>query len=466
MVYSPNVVSAIVNNDLCSGCGVCAGCCPRNNLSMAWRSDGDLVPTLSGKCPPSCNVCVRVCPFGESADNEAQLAQEVFGGTAGISVHQDIGYHLSSLVGYSCIHQHRLKGSSGGMATWMMEMLLLNGCVDEVICVGPTNDRQRLFAYQIVDNVNQLRQMAGSRYYPVDAAQAIRTLNSSDIEKRYAFIGLPCTLKGLRLAMKFMPRLKRRIAYMLGLVCGHLPNRYYTEYLSGLSQVPPDQIVSADYRRKIKNQCANNYHFRATAPANRFGKDVSWNEIKSIWGNNYFQVNSCNFCDDVFAELADAVFMDAWLPEYQRDPRGTSVIVVRRPDIHDLFLSGCKTGNCRLEEIAIARVARCQQGVIHKKRKLLGARLYCARSRGLTVPRKRFAPDVDGYRKHRRIIDASMKVQQTSKQVWPALKAKNRFRFPIRFSILSWPLYWQQWVDRFHRVIKDPSRLLQRVMKG
>ena len=163
---------------------------------MVWREDGDLVPALTGKCPPSCDVCLRICPFSKYAKSEDHLAKERFESVPGISVHKDIGFYLESFVGYSTINQHRENGSSGGMATWVLEALLLNDLVDSVICVGPTTNRGKLFSYQIINDVKELKQMSSSRYYPIDAGQVIRELTTLKPEKRYAFIGLPCTLKG------------------------------------------------------------------------------------------------------------------------------------------------------------------------------------------------------------------------------------------------------------------------------
>lgn len=462
---SHSVISDIVQNNFCSGCGICAGCCPHGSLSMVWRDDGDLVPTLAGKCPSSCDICLRICPFSKQAKSEDQLAKERFESVPGISVHKDIGFYLESFVGYSMVDQHRENGSSGGMATWVLEGLLLNDLVDAVICVGPTNNRGKLFSYQIISEVKELRQMSGSRYYPVDAGQVIRELITLKPDKRYAFIGLPCTLKGLRLAMNLIPSLNRSIVFVLGLVCGHLPNKYYTEYLSCLSQVQPDQLICAEYRRKKIGYRAGNYFFRATASDNRLGMDVSKKKIKTIWSNNYFQVNSCNFCDDVFSEVADAVFMDAWLPEYQQDYRGNSIIVSRHPQIRDILLAGHDTGTCCLNAIPIAKVSESQKDVIQKKRNLLGARLYYAESRNLAVPQKRFAPDKQMYQKKHREICAYMKIQNASKKNWPILKAKNRVRFPVSFLFFSLPLYWHYWMDRFQRILTEPSKLLRLVRK-
>ena len=50
-----------------------------------------------------------------------------------------------------------------------------------------------------------------------------------------------------------------------------------------------------------------------------------------------FQVNACNYCDDIFAETADVAFGDGWLPEYKMDWQGTNVVVSRHPDIDEII---------------------------------------------------------------------------------------------------------------------------------
>lgn len=85
--------------------------------------------------------------------------------------------------------------------------------------------------------------------------------------------------------------------------------------------------------------------------------------VSTVYSNGYFQIPGCFFCDDVFAECADVVFMDAWLPEYIDDPKGTSIIIVRNPEIAELI-----PGDANLEEIDIERVIYSQRAALRRKR--------------------------------------------------------------------------------------------------
>ncbi len=453
------VVSEIAAHDLCVGCGVCAACCPSGNLEMAWCDNGDLAPLARGECPSGCRVCTLVCPFGEGSASEDELARDRFSAFPGVSRDPEIGYWLEAFVGYSRVEGHRERGSSGGMASWLLETMMAEGRVDAVVCVGETNAPDRLFTYRILDRVEDIRAAAGSRYYPVDLAEVVARMNSRGPERRYAVVGLPCFLKGLGLARRALPRLRRRIPYTIGLTCGHLPNRFYTEHLARLSGISPRELVSAQYRRKEHTRQAGNYHFRARAADGRVGADVPFSRIAHIWSDGYFQLNACNYCDDVFAETADISLMDAWLPEHRQDPKGHSLLVVRHPDVSALLERGRKVDACRLNSIPVARVAESQRGGIFNKTEMLDARLYRARLKGIRAPEKRRSPDKDAYRKHRARIEAHFAIQQASKADWPKLKRKSPAAFRRRFLLTAWPLAWRRLTRRAMRVLKKPSLL-------
>jgi len=461
MIKSHQVVTEIVEQELCCGCGICAGACPSHSLKMAWRDNGDLAPVLTGECSPGCRLCLTVCPFGPQSTSIDRLARLRFNDSDDSRYDEVVGFYQEAFVGYSLTGGHRERGASGGMTTWLLETLLSKRLVDAVVCVGSAEGGERLFEYKIMNDVECLRAAAGSRYYPVDMAEAVSLMNRDNQDIRYAVVGLPCALKGLRLAMEAMPRLRRRIVYLFGLTCGHLPNRFYTEYLASLSGVAREALVTAQYRLKEETGHAGNYKFQAVAKNGRSGVAIPFFKISNIWNDGYFQVNACNYCDDVFAEVADAVFMDAWLPQYVRDTRGHSLLVVRHRNLLPLLTEGVDTGSCYLESLPIALITESQRGVIENKRTMLRGRLFAAGRHRKSVPITRYPADSEIYRRYRRKIEAHYSVQQVSKIQWPKLGDKNPVAFRFFLTWLSLPLLLGRIAARAQRALKKPSLFLR-----
>jgi len=88
-------------------------------------------------------------------------------------------------------------------------------------------------------------------------SQAIHTILRES--KRFAVIGLPCTLKALRLAMLVDEKLRGRIAVMAGLVCGQTKSRAFAQYPSLLQAMDPKQVCSFSFREKDTRCPASNF---------------------------------------------------------------------------------------------------------------------------------------------------------------------------------------------------------------
>jgi coenzyme F420 hydrogenase subunit beta len=146
------------------------------------------------------------------------------------------------------------------------------------------------------------------------------------------------------------------------------------------------EVTAVRYRGKSPDQPAINYHYVFTA-ADGEERKIFWNEgISEAWTNRWFTPAACNYCDDVFAECADVTCMDAWLPEYSQDSRGTSLVLVRSPAVREVLERG---QGVRLDPIPVERVIQSQAGVVAVKRRHLAYRLYLDRE---GAPKKRVAP--------------------------------------------------------------------------
>ncbi|MDY6893992.1 MAG: Coenzyme F420 hydrogenase/dehydrogenase, beta subunit C-terminal domain [Thermotogota bacterium] len=364
-----NILNEVVDKGWCVGCGMCAAICPKNRLDIRWNDSGELNPVeMDGAagCSENCFLCYHVCPAHGNTKNETEIGHQWYGSIAGIQHTVETGYFLSAYAGYS--REHRANGASGGMATWVLEQLLHEGTVSSVVAVGSMANADRLFDFKICKSIEDIRNCSRSAYYPVEASSVIRYILDND--GTYAVIGLPCLCKALRLAQEKFPLLRKRIGVVIGLVCGRQCSKYFAEYVCALGGGDPYKLKQIVFRAKDLTQPANNHLMEFSfegdngLPIN--GKRLWHDGIGTAFTNGYFQPNGCFYCDDVFAECADAVFMDAWLPEYVSDPKGNSLVIARSKRIDKLFEKENK--NIVLRPISINQVIKSQEGVIKRKR--------------------------------------------------------------------------------------------------
>lgn len=379
-----SVITEVVKQDLCIGCGMCAALCPQGSLAMQWNRFGEYNPSEVIPCTTECSLCLGVCPFADSDKNEDTLAKALYGDVPGIQHRSETGYFLASYVGYS--GNHRETSASGGITTWLLEMLLTKGVVDYIICVTPTGNLDKLFTFRIVDTVEGVRSGAGSVYYPVEMSNIMKKILG--MPGRYAIVGLPCFIKAIRLAQQRNKKLQERIVVCVGLVCGQLKSKHFTSYTATLAGVK-GTLTAVHYRGKSINQPASNFFFSFTT-AEGEKKKIFWNEgVNEAWTNRWFTPTACNYCDDIFAECADITCMDAWLPEYSQDGQGMSIVLVRSPMINKIVETG---SGVYLDSIPVERLVQSQTGVVALKREYLAYQLYLDLQEGLKKPRKRVLP--------------------------------------------------------------------------
>ncbi len=361
---------------------------------MRWNPEGLLLPHDQSRCAPACHLCLDVCPFQNHTDNEDTLAHAQYGLAPGIQRTPETGYYLDAWAGYAG-GGFRESGSSGGLASWFLASLLERGLADYVVCVGANPEPERLFSYQVCAHPAEVQAAAKSKYYPVEISDAVTRILQTP--GRYAVIGLPCTIKALRLAAASIPRLRERIVFHAGLVCGQTKSRAYTEYLIAKTDGDMTRSKTVEYRGKRADRPATEFSFRILDAQGNVSRTLGWaGAYTEAWSSGIFTPAACCFCDDVFAETADLVFMDAWLPAYTVDARGTSLMLVRSLSTQAVVEAGRSHEQVFLQPIGIEQVIASQAGVLDQKRKQLGHRLALARLKG-EVPIKRVPPRQPSY---------------------------------------------------------------------
>jgi coenzyme F420-reducing hydrogenase beta subunit len=329
-----------------------------------------------------------VCPFSNEGPDEDSIGEGLYGVES--EYDSRTGYYKDLYVGYVAEDDFRAKGTSGGIITWLASELLKTGSVDAVVHVKKVEnpDDGILFRYAVSRTEEEVAAGAKSRYYPVEMSEVVQQIK--EVSGSYVIIGLPCFIKAIRRAALVDPVLNDRVKFCIGLVCGHLKSRAFADCFGWQAGISPGHLEEVDFRVKLPGRTAGDYGVYLRGDGKEITRPTR-DFLGSNWGHNFFRYPACDFCDDVFAETADVVIGDAWLPEYDTDPHGTSIVVVRNSFLSGLIKEGVSQNRLRLESSCIEDIVMSQAGGLRDRREGLAYRLWLGQKCGW-VPRKRVSP--------------------------------------------------------------------------
>ncbi|AZQ76762.1 coenzyme F420 hydrogenase [Flaviflexus ciconiae] len=398
----------VVNAGMCVGCGGCSvitgGKIPMkvDNLGV-WQADpSQVLPTLQ-------EAASNVCPFADESPNETEIATEEF---PELPVHPKLGRYRSTFAARLTDQEYLEGSSSGGLTSWLLLQLLERGHIDGVLHVGSGNSVDGMFAYVVSHSADELQSRRKSIYYSTSMADAILSVRGNG--KRYALVGVPCFITAGRLLARNDVELRSQLSYFLGLVCGHLKSSAFAELLAWQLGIPPKELETVDFRVKNPAENAGSYDFSATSVTGETRQAPTSTLLGANWGLATFQLEACNFCDDVFAETADITFGDAWLPEFVSDWRGHNVIVTRHPLLAEIIEDGVTSGQVSRHDIGPDRSADSQAGNFRHRREGLQLRLHDDQSAGKWTPRKRVEATADINEKRKPIVRQRRELASTS----------------------------------------------------
>ena len=381
-------INSVISLGYCIGCGSCAAV--KGSPFVVSMNDEGYYHAVGSDSSLS-----SVCPFADGSLNEDILGRKLFGDIA----HDEyLGYHLESYAGSVKKEPYRMRGTSGGMATWLSVVLLEESLVDYVIHVKPSSDPSVLFSYGISSTKEEIIEGASSKYYPVEMSKVLEIVR--DRPGRYLLVGVPCFIKAVRLLSEKEPLFKERIVFTIGIVCGHLKSDRFAKSIGWELGVHPSSLKSIEFRKKL-----------AGHPASYFGVSVVGDDsiieapmdplIVSDWGHGLFRYQSCDYCDDVLAETADVTFGDAWLPEYEGDYRGNSIIVVRNSLI--LSIIEKHIDELDIKKISSKMIYQSQAAGFRHRRDGLSYRLFLKDLNSQWRPAKRVEPSDNHPEKRKKI---------------------------------------------------------------
>jgi len=292
-------IEHVLENGNCHQCGVCVGVCPTKAITIEQDEKKGMFPVFHRSLCTDCDLCYIACP-GEEFDWNG-LQTSIFGE---VPQDQDLGYYREVWSGYTNWGEIRQKGASGGVVSGILIGLLQKGEIDGAVVVKMDEEHPLQPKVYIARTPEEILQAQQSKYLPVPTGVIIEEVMKKD--GRYAVVALPCHLHGIRLAQQKMPRVRKRIVFQIGLICGFHPSFTNTTFLVRRAGVKNfDEIKEIRYRDD-------------TWPGgfNVIKKDGTNNMIHPVqdffWSHALFERERCATCTDAMAEFGDIVCGDEW----------------------------------------------------------------------------------------------------------------------------------------------------------
>ncbi len=377
-----NNIAEVVKAGLCTGCGTCVGVCSSEAIKM-YIQDGLLLPHVNTSKCINCRICVRCCP-GYSVDLTL-LKTEL-----SVSEHEDsfLGSFLNCYVGHGGSKETRGRSSSGGIVTQLLLYALRKGVIDGALVVGWSSNDPFEPQALIARSEAEILSSSGSKYCPVAAVSSLSSILSQ--RGKFAVVGLPCHIHGIRKAERVFRELEDRIVLHIGLFCGHTVNFNGTQVILRKLGLKKGSIKHIDYRSGgwpgyFSVQLENGQVLKI-----RY--NGGWNAYWNVFSPMLFTPLRCFMCPDQCNELADISTGDAWLPELKGESQGESILIARtKPG--SMILSEMQQNNLlSLREVPLSKVKESQAFNLNFKKKNLFARIALLKMLGRNQPRITPAP--------------------------------------------------------------------------
>lgn len=362
MNYKKKNIEKIYNYGLCTGCGTCVALCPNFAIELVKnKTKGIFIPKINDELCNNCGICFNACP-GHSV-NFNQFNNYFFN-----RVPEDIflGNYLKCYTGYACDCNIRYSSSSGGLVTGLLCFALKQGIIDGALITRMKKDNPLEPDPFVARTKKEIIASATSKYCPVPLNIALREILNTD--GKFAIVGLPCHIHGIRKAMmlndKLGEELRRKIVILLGLFCGMSRSFLATENLLKNLNIRKEELEGISYRGggwpgnmsiELKN---------GTIRSIPYPYSFDYGPIDFI----YTPIR-CLLCNDKVSKLSDISFGDAWFPEFKGNDNLGRSLIIARSDIGDKILQDAiSKKKIELNEINSARVSLSAQKLLNKKK--------------------------------------------------------------------------------------------------
>lgn len=410
MTNFPNVNYTLENN-LCTGCGICSGACPADAITTVVTG-GRFLPSIDhNKCRNSkgCHRCFDACP-GVGV-NLIKLSKELFTDKSTLE-DKMCGRYLKCYTGYSNDYDIRFHSASGGMVSQFLIWLLENNKIDGALVSKFDKSNPLKVKSFIARNKEDVLAAKSSKYAPVSLHEAIKVLKAVP-EGKYVVVGLPCHIHGFRKIESIDKKLASKVFGHFAIYCSASRTFNFTEYIMKEREINIENIDYLAYRDR-GNQGGLVVQGKSIDYYQDYRKYC--HPLKSI-----FNPRRCLLCIDHYGELSDISFGDINIAPYNEDKVGINSLIVRNISWHTLIKEACEAGCIHLEEIKANTINDSQPSAKMKKGRNMRF-VYMLQKMGCEVPQ--YDTNANLFKKSDIIKYIANRMQQfigSHKVLWPII---------------------------------------------
>ena len=288
----------------CTGCSACTNICPRGCITMNADSEGFLYPKVNTEMCVDCGLCEEVCPM----------------------LNKPLPHEIIAVYGAKNKDDSvRFASSSGGMFTLFAEDVIK----EDGVVVGAALDENHTVKHCIVDSLDDLQKLRGSKYVQSiigDTYAKIRSLLRSG--KKVLFTGTPCQIAGLK---RFLIKPFSNLI-TIDVVCHGVPSpKVYRKHLAEIEKTAGEPITCVKFRDKSNGWKQGETLF--FTEHSRIGAPKRQEPFMRLFLNNLIIRPSCSDCAfNNKRSLADITIADYWgidkqFPEFD-DDKGVTLVIV------------------------------------------------------------------------------------------------------------------------------------------
>ncbi len=350
-----NNILKTINDNLCSGCGVCSGICPQQAISMKVNSMGFYEPEIDKSKCINCGICLNVCSGYDECifkSNYSDYNDLVFGN------------YKNCYAAYSRNEQIRYNSSTAGFIRTFCSYYL--NLFDGIITLTENPNDVLKPIDSIICDKDEIYKMTKSIYFSLERSVATKFLKEN--EGKYIIIGTPCQIASLNKARKYL----KAEYFSIELFCGAL---YSLNLMKKYFQIKNCTPVKIDFRDKSsgwhnfslslydnENLGKNN----GTNSQNIIKTKANDDEFYYAQRNKILTMDRCLKCKLAHYGNADIMVGDFWGEKYKDNENGMN-LVIARTEKADTLISNCK--DIELEQCSITDVYKSQPWFVNFNRR-------------------------------------------------------------------------------------------------